>query len=194
MALTTPPVTRTKDQLKASLLMMGFPSRTSDAGKTMSFCACHHKLTSGGYLCSRCDTKVCSLPAVCPVCNLTLILSTHLARSYHHLFALKNWEVVPWSEAGSVSCFSCITPFPKPPKGQGKGKETERKESEKSVSESGRYACPICKNHFCIDCDVFAHEVVHNCPGCMSDSRGQIDAGIQNGNGHANEGGDPMEE
>ena len=22
--------------------------------------------------------------------------------------------------------------------------------------------------HFCIDCDVFAHEVVHNCPGCQS--------------------------
>lgn len=36
------------------------------------------------------------------------------------------------------------------------------------VSESGRYECPTCKSFFCIDCDVFAHEVVHNCPGCQS--------------------------
>ncbi|OWO97613.1 hypothetical protein B2J93_8594 [Marssonina coronariae] len=32
MALTTPPVTRTKKQSQSSLLMMGFPSRTSGAG------------------------------------------------------------------------------------------------------------------------------------------------------------------
>ncbi|MCJ1410494.1 hypothetical protein MMC19_004579 [Ptychographa xylographoides] len=36
------------------------------------------------------------------------------------------------------------------------------------VSESGRYECPSCGMFFCIDCDVFAHEVVHNCPGCQS--------------------------
>lgn len=41
----------------------------------------------------------------------------------------------------------------------------------KTVSESGRYACEVCGQHFCIDCDVFAHEVVHNCPGCQSDAR-----------------------
>lgn len=36
------------------------------------------------------------------------------------------------------------------------------------VSESGRYACGNCERFFCIECDVFAHEVVHNCPGCQS--------------------------
>lgn len=41
----------------------------------------------------------------------------------------------------------------------------------KGVSESGRYACQVCGNHFCIDCDVFAHETIHNCPGCQSDTR-----------------------
>lgn len=39
------------------------------------------------------------------------------------------------------------------------------------VSESGRYACGNCGRFFCIDCDVFAHEVVHNCPGCQSRER-----------------------
>ena len=185
MALTTPPATRAKKESQSSLLMMGFPSRTSGAGKTMSFCACHSKLTSGGYLCSRCDSKVCSLPAECPACGLTLILSTHLARSYHHLFPLRNWVEVPWSEASrSKACFSCLSPFKSLPK----GKAPENSEPEhKGTSDSGRYACLACGNHFCIDCDVFAHEVMHNCPGCQSDTR-------DNGqNGHIGNG-DSMEE
>ncbi|KAI0995200.1 General transcription and DNA repair factor IIH subunit [Podosphaera aphanis] len=57
MALTTPPVTRSKEKSNPSLLMMGFPSRTSGPGQVMSFCACHSKLTRYGYLCSRCDSS-----------------------------------------------------------------------------------------------------------------------------------------
>lgn len=181
MTLTTPPVTQTKEQSQSSLLMMGFPSRTTEAGTTiMSFCACHSKLTRGGYLCSRCDSKVCSLPAECPACGLTLILSTHLARSYHHLFPLRNWVEVPWSSARKTkACFSCLSPFPEVPKTRAVEKVGEQ---PKGMSESGRYACEVCKNHFCIDCDVFAHEVVHNCPGCQSDTREVVSA---NGTGDA---------
>lgn len=221
LAITTPPATLQTEQSSASLLMMGFPSRTKTepavdpnwarkdpkklkdpknpkaSSKTpgpkkdaISFCACHHKPCREGYLCTRCSTKVCRLPAECPACGLTLILSTHLARSYHHLFPLRNWVTVPWSEASrSTACFACLTPFPQAPKSQAKvkGKEKERgKTTEKTVmttanpeqvkelariSESGRYACEVCGNHFCIDCDVFAHEAVHNCPGCQSDTR-----------------------
>jgi len=47
-------------------------------------------------------------------------------------------------------------------RGKGEG------EGESNVSESGRYECETCGRCFCIDCDVFAHEVVHNCPGCQS--------------------------
>ena len=180
MTLTTPPVTRTKKQSQSSLLMMGFPSRTSGAGKTMSFCACHSKLSRGGYLCSRCDSKVCSLPAECPACGLTLILSTHLARSYHHLFPLRNWVEVPWSAAKkSKVCFSCLAPFPEVSNGRIQVEQNgPRPDGEaKGMSESGRYACEVCENHFCIDCDVFSHEIVHNCPGCQSDTRGMI--GVQ---------------
>jgi transcription initiation factor TFIIH subunit 2 len=176
MRLTSPPITQTKEQSQSSLLMMGFPSRTREAGNIASFCACHSKLTRGGYLCSRCDSKVCSLPAECPACGLTLILSTHLARSYHHLFPLRNWVEVPWAVATkSTCCYSCLSPFPEVPKSvlddqSGATNGTEPRQS-KGMSESGRYACEVCKNHFCIDCDVFAHEVVHNCPGCQSDTR-----------------------
>ncbi len=175
MALTTPPVTRTEKQSQSSLLMMGFPSRTSGAGKTMTFCACHSKLTRGGYLCSRCESKVCSLPAECPACGLTLILSTHLARSYHHLFPLRNWVEVPWSKAAkSQACYACLSQFPEIPENISHPKHGAKPKPEgevKGMSESGRYACEVCGNHFCIDCDVFAHEVAHNCPGCQSNTR-----------------------
>jgi transcription initiation factor TFIIH subunit 2 len=187
MAATTPPVTRSKKQTQSSLLMMGFPSRTlgttAGKGKGLTLCACHSKLSRGGYLCSRCGSKVCSLPAECPGCGLTLILSTHLARSYHHLFPLKNWREVSWAEAvksNSTSCYACQGQFPATPRiGENGGDNASSTEPAmkvpdlalKGLSESARYACEVCENHFCIDCDVFAHDVVHNCPGCQGDTR-----------------------
>jgi transcription initiation factor TFIIH subunit 2 len=202
LAATTPPVQRTQEQSKASLLMMGFPSRTLAPGGSISYCACHNKPFREGYVCTRCSTRVCRLPAECPGCGLTLILSTHLARSYHHLFPLRNWVEVPWAAAvASASCFACQCPFPENPrsriqqqqqadaaappteKDKEKGKDKPR-QSAKGVSESGRYACEVCGNHFCIDCDVFAHEVIHNCPGCQSMLVSE--GAATNGNSHTN--------
>ena len=188
MRATTPPVTQRTtsegDSVKPSLLMMGFPSRTEETGPTL--CACHSKPTRGGYECSRCSSKVCALPTTCPACGLTLILSTHLARSYHHLFPLRNWKEVTWTRAAASpnqpSCFGCQTRFPDPPTGnkindsggqsnlkrQPTGGKDKIANSKDGVSESGRYECETCNCFFCIDCDVFAHEVAHNCPGCQS--------------------------
>ena len=200
MRFTTPPAisqakTAEEEANKSSLLMMGFPSRIAD--QEPSFCACHSKPTSGGYLCSRCSSKVCSLPTQCPVCGLQLILSTHLARSYHHLFPLKNWVEVSWPRAEASTqdaCHACLTTFPIRSSASGhqepsvntngqhaamllsttRGNANARaqkaipKPASSGVSESGRYECETCRSHFCIDCDVFSHEVSHNCPGCQS--------------------------
>ena len=181
MGITTPPVVRSTDteaqrRNQAALLMMGFPSRIVETQATL--CACHGNLTRGGYLCSRCKAKVCNLPATCPTCDLTLILSTHLARSYHHLFPLRNWVEVSWARArqkGSTQCYGCLSPFTTvpdtaPATEQGDGQAKAPPKRIEGASESGRYECETCQNHFCIDCDVFAHEVVHNCPGCQSNA------------------------
>lgn len=166
MDVTTPPAAYSQKESASSLLMMGFPSRTVESSP--SLCACHSKPSRGGYLCSRCNSKVCSLPAECPSCGLTLILSTHLARSYHHLFPLINWVEVPWRRASrSSACFACGLSFPSvPPEDHWQTAENQTK----GMSVSSRYECTACHNHFCIDCDLFAHEVVHNCPGCQSRS------------------------
>ncbi|KAK4157444.1 hypothetical protein C8A00DRAFT_40161 [Chaetomidium leptoderma] len=207
---TPPSATATATAAAASLLMMGFPSRALASKDHVSLCACHNRPTREGYACTRCRTKVCRLPADCPVCGLTLVLSTHLARSYHHLFPLRGWAAVPWSEAGrSGACFACLVGFAPVPegkggqgKGQGQGKDTgattggvvvteattttTKKTAAAAVggvSESGRYACTVCGNHFCIDCDVYAHEIIHNCPGCQSDTRGMAAGLLAEGNG-----------
>ncbi|KAI4716415.1 TFIIH basal transcription factor complex, subunit SSL1 [Aureobasidium sp. EXF-10727] len=191
MQITTPPVMRSSSSSTATaasaLLQMGFPSRYTEPVATL--CACHGVLTQGGYNCSRCNAKVCSLPQTCPACDLTLILSTHLARSYHHLFPLLLWNEVSWARAtqkNSSRCFGCLNPFPAPPKASaeaGVNGEQQQQQRAQGASESSRYECPSCERHFCVDCDVFCHEVVHNCPGCTS---GAAAATIQeNGNGVA---------
>ncbi|KAF7448504.1 SSL1 RNA polymerase II transcription initiation nucleotide excision repair factor TFIIH subunit SSL1 [Pyrenophora tritici-repentis] len=201
LATTTPPVIRQSapvatttaapsPESAAALMMMGFPSRVVEDQLTM--CACHGNLTMGGYTCSRCSAKVCSLPITCPSCQLTLLLSTHLARSYHHLFPLRNWATVSWSRArekGSKECVGCLSSFSKPPtsdkerstaeqNGEVNGTKRDEEDSEEQkASESGRYECRACESHFCIDCDMFAHMVLHNCPGCL----GRLDPGAGSG-------------
>lgn len=139
-----------------TLVKMGFPTRVFE--DSPSFCACHSKLVYGGYICPNCESKVCSLPTVCPCCDLMLILSTHLARSYHHLMPLKTFQEVPVSDKFPTEfCFSCHKRFP-----QLKNNKTGE------LLTSSRYRCEHCDKHFCIDCDVFIHEMLHNCPGCES--------------------------
>lgn len=174
MQATTPPAATTKTS-DNSLIMIGFPSRVVEAVATL--CACHGTLTYGGYNCPRCGSKVCGLPAECPSCSLTLILSTHLARSYHHLFPLVNWEDVSWAQANTENCFACLSPFQKKSLGENTNPQessttsnTRRKREKEGgqASESGRYQCPACTQHFCIECDLFAHEVLFECPGCQA--------------------------
>lgn len=219
-AHTTPPAIRAADQSSApSLLMMGFPSRIEEDHATL--CACHATASRGGYLCPRCKAKVCGLPAQCPVCDMQLIQSTHLARSYHHLFPLRNYEEVSWIQArekGSTECFACLAPFPQISASNGEAAQETAKQKQKTVagnqavasgasampqraggaSESSRYRCTTCDEHFCIDCDVFAHETTHNCAGCLCRPVGALKhAGSEangdgNTNGEAGEAGDAM--
>lgn len=150
-------VDRATARSSSTLVEMGFPSRTSDGPPVI--CVDHGSLVDSGYNCPRCKSRVCTLPIVCPVCQLTLILSTHLARSYHHLFPLQNFVQIEPSSDGITKtdqatdanpslarkCFACLV-------------------SIGSLARS--YNCPKCHNQFCVDCDVFCHETLHNCPGC----------------------------
>ncbi|QPG73131.1 hypothetical protein FOA43_000436 [Brettanomyces nanus] len=148
-----------------TLVKMGFPQRISE--ENPSLCACHSKLVHGGYICPKCKSKVCVLPTVCPCCDLMLILSTHLARSYHHLFPLLLFVEVRISHSyPSTRCYGCQVGFPK-----ALDISQKNNTNKKEYQTSSRYRCTSCGKDFCIDCDVFIHEVLHNCPGCESNSR-----------------------
>lgn len=110
----------------------------------------HSKLTMGGYVCPRCKSKVCELPSDCDICGLTLVSSPHLARSYHHLFPVDNFDEIKPNNGRETHCFSCLAEF-----------------SDKTDT-AGKFSCPKCGQEFCAECDIFVHEVLHNCPGCWS--------------------------
>ncbi|RLV96062.1 Suppressor of stem-loop protein 1 [Spathaspora sp. JA1] len=168
-----PPLPLTEEEINPQhvpLIKMGFPKKiqttsTSSTDYTIEFPQLNASYPQAGsetipmtqtptvtYQCPQCKSKVVNLPTICPVCGLMLILSTHLARSYHHLLPLVPYKEVAISEVyESEFCFGCQLKFP-----GGGGKQLS----------SSRYKCEKCGMDFCINCDVFVHEVLHNCPGC----------------------------
>ncbi|XVE59787.1 hypothetical protein DITRI_Ditri05aG0075200 [Diplodiscus trichospermus] len=140
----------------ANLIKMGFPQRAAEG--SMSICSCHKEARVGaGYTCPRCKARVCELPTECRVCGLTLVSSPHLARSYHHLFPIAPFDEVPPSHFNDPSnklqrnCFGCQQSLLNPGNKPGLS-----------------VMCPKCKRCFCLDCDIYIHESLHNCPGCDS--------------------------
>lgn len=86
----------TKATPGADLMQMGFPTM-STSRQYPTLCSCHSKLRSCGFICPRCKSQVCEIPTECPVCALTIVSSPHLARSYRHLFPVKNFIEVSLS-------------------------------------------------------------------------------------------------
>ncbi|KAI3791416.1 hypothetical protein L2E82_05185 [Cichorium intybus] len=139
----------------ANLIKMGFPQRAAEG--VISICSCHKEAKfGGGYTCPRCKARVCELPTECRICGLTLVSSPHLARSYHHLFPVTPFDdvapsIVPNQHRRPKNCFGC----------------------QQSLLNPGNIpgrcvTCPKCKQFFCLDCDIYIHESLHNCPGCES--------------------------
>nr|CAG4645519.1 EOG090X05VA [Lynceus sp. MCZ IZ 141354] len=151
LGLVEPPVAASAAE--SSLVRMGFPGGNSeDLENLPALCMCHidmpeSSIKTTGYNCPQCGARYCELPVECKVCGLTLISAPHLARSYHHLFPL-----APFQEHEKTNenqrCFACLRVF---------------NEKTKHV-----YVCSICKQVYCLDCDLYIHDTLHACPGCSS--------------------------
>ncbi|ETO14501.1 hypothetical protein RFI_22861 [Reticulomyxa filosa] len=132
---------------------MGFPKH--EVSKFFpSLCVCHEdNFTYDGFHCPRCNAKVCEVPTDCNICGLSLISAPHLVRSYHHLFPVKKFKSnlnINENEHKyeSILCYGCAQMI-----------DTQHELVEQ---------CDRCKQVFCIECNAFIHESLHNCPGCMS--------------------------
>ncbi|XP_007897978.1 general transcription factor IIH subunit 2 [Callorhinchus milii] len=151
--VSPPPASSTSE---CSLIRMGFPQHTmasfSDQDAKPSFSMAHLDsssgpvLTLGGYYCPQCRAKYTELPVECKVCGLTLVSAPHLARSYHHLFPLDVFRETPLERIqGERYCQGC----------QGE------------MKDQNVYICTVCQNAFCLECDIFIHNTLHCCPGCI---------------------------
>jgi transcription initiation factor TFIIH subunit 2 len=102
-------------------------------------CNCHYKVMEKTFVCPRCKGVVCSLAKECECCLLLLVESTALARSFHHLFPCPEFVGV---DGVGGKCFVC-----------------------KDVVV---YTCTSCNELFCLDCAKYVHQVLFNCPSCLS--------------------------
>lgn len=171
-----PPATKTQE---FALIKMGFPhgqcttgsgagggveedttataaAAGKESGAQLTMCMCHidstdepSKLNAGGYHCPQCLSKYCELPVECLSCGLTLVSAPHLARSYHHLFPVAHFKEAALSDVivFAESCYAC--------------KKTFAATHDKTV-----YQCENCDQIYCVDCDIFVHDVLHVCVGC----------------------------
>lgn len=133
------------------------------------------------YVCPQCQTRVSTIPSHCDVCGLQLNSSSHIARSFHHLTPVEPFvqcarpSTIPPATVTSqpltlklstvksfkkrkmeeplddapatspvTSCQGCMTPF---------------------AHDSLQLQCPSCNLLFCEECDIFIHDVLHNCIG-----------------------------
>ncbi|KAL9237890.1 hypothetical protein vseg_012386 [Gypsophila vaccaria] len=151
-----PPPPAIAEYAVANLIKMGFPQRAAEG--VVSICVCHKEAKVGaGYTCPRCKARVCELPTECRICGLTLVSSPHLARSYHHLFPITPFDEVSFSNKDlgrqklPEKCFGCMHNLKNP-----------------GTDSSFCVSCSKCKKYFCLDCDIYIHESLHNCPGCES--------------------------
>ena len=151
-----PPVlTETRNGLRCSFVRMGFPSQgrsreEGGGGTRQSLSATGMQLTSQGFICPRCASVVEDLPCACPICGLELIASSHLARSYHHLFPVQRFKPVKLADCIHASCSACDAAFSSP-----------------AHAFQSYFQCPTCATFLCERCEVFVHESLHNCPACL---------------------------
>lgn len=154
MAQVAPPPTTASTStgpLYMDMVLMGFPNRIhTPHAPALAFDGGNPPRPSTvAYVCPRCLARVTDLPTACNLCTLPLVSSSHLARSYHHLFPVSQYiEVPPKEQSGLDRCDACM------------------RHLDVSSAKIVRLQCPACRNIFCLDCDMYIHESLHNCPGC----------------------------
>ena len=126
--------------LKPVYIKMGFPVKTSDGSKAVK-CVCHREFNSTVFVCPQCGAFACEIPTTCVVCKLTLVEKDMLTRVHRLLYEMPHFEELA---GGRQKCFACNSTF-----------------------QTGGARCSACSEIFCYECDLFAHDLLKHCPGCV---------------------------
>jgi transcription factor Ssl1 len=72
--------------IQTEFIRMGFPRLSFSDHRLLGYEGKHLGRFAVGYHCPRCYTRASDIPTKCAVCQLQLNSSSHIARSFHHLF------------------------------------------------------------------------------------------------------------
>lgn len=200
-AHTVPPpeILSNPTALVTDFVYMGFPKRAHEDNAVLGYEGKRLVLAQESYLCPRCTTRTTDLPTQCNVCHLQLNSSSHIARSYHHLFPVpsfkeytlrlvqssQNGEEMMTSDAEKMKYYAlpCSQEQDEDRSDESNLTEEEAKQRGGEILSMERrrcrgcflsllrdraflLQCPSCQQFFCVDCDLFIHDSLHNCPGC----------------------------
>ena len=107
-------------------------------------------LTTRSYECPVCLTCNASCPSTCSTCCVKLTRSVDLVRVARNLRPVPQFTEVP---ATGESCGGC-------------GRDAGGK------GVAGMLRCGNCGGVFCYQCDMYIHEDIRTCPGCVGTSEG----------------------
>jgi len=184
--LTIPsPQLQEERTMETDFVYMGFPRRVVDSHASYVFDGKASKLACTSYVCPRCFTKTADIPTQCNSCTLQLNSSSHIARSFHHIFPVPQFIEVTDSSGGSAKLAITETSMDES-SGDGSG-TSSRSSTAKNIQITPQLVhacagcsdvlvkdfdillrCPRCNNVFCVECDHFIHDSLHNCPGCTA--------------------------
>jgi len=179
MRYTTPSILDI-DTVQSTLVPIGFPSRITnevdmdsknpgkkDVREVKLLCCCHDdKPSSQHYICPRCKSRNCDIPSKCGNCRLNLISAPLLARTFHYLDPVGKFECFKvnikegqMEEEGSMNIKDLM-------KLQKKCRGCDQLFS--NILKIANYVsqCGRCKNYFCLNCDIYIHDSLFNCPDC----------------------------
>ena len=152
MAKCTPPPIQNdiaSNRKYCNFVEMGFPTRETSDVPTLIHVTKDKKLFARtGYLCPRCKAKASELPTDCAVCGLKLVLSPHLARSFHHLFPIPAFQELPEDDSQVIapqsSSSSVVAPVTSTLKSSKKVTPQSIEPSILVTSEDDRFSCFGC--------------------------------------------------
>jgi transcription initiation factor TFIIH subunit 2 len=190
----SPPPISSNQRKYGRYVKMGFPSQMlPDSNKsTPSFCLSEEQIIMVPYFCPNCLCPTSYLPSTCRVCQLPLIASSHLARTYHHLYPVERFfgggggSQQPQSNNNSklnkeeenslleLEIDNTTNKVSESQKNQvelycfGCGMKNNENFSTKQLQQQQQgiiNQCGKCLNWFCDVCDELIHESLFACPG-----------------------------
>ena len=168
-----PPELEAAKAARADMVQMGFPRRQVLETAALAWSGGLAVPSGKAYVCPKCRARNVDLPTSCAGCSLPLVSSPHLARSHHHLFPVLAFDDLTPQDLAALEpapATAATAPAKAPPLcfGCGCALHAEARGFRGSVAGVDLpLRCPKCRQLFCVDCDLFCHDQMHNCPGCL---------------------------